>query len=84
VPAWSSEGMEAMTKPEAPAEPPDYVEVARVLLRLVEEIRSDDEGTMTAPRSVRYRLEGAVVALMAVASGDQLNLEDLFVGLGLT
>lgn len=56
---------------------PDCAEAAQVLLRLVEEIRSEDKGTVTDPRAVLYRLEGAALALRAVNTGGTVTANDL-------
>lgn len=58
----------------------ELAEGAAGLRRLVELI---DAGEMTAPKSVVYRLQGALLAFEALAGGGSLTVADLLARLGL-
>jgi len=63
-----------VTSPDAPVEPPDITEVARVLWRLTEQI---DSGAVTATPAIRHRLEGAAMAFAALGQDRHLNIDEL-------
>jgi hypothetical protein len=63
-----------VTNPDTAGEPPDIAEVARVLWQLAKQI---DSGAVTATPAMRYRLEGAAMALAALGEGRRLDIDEL-------
>jgi|NGEPerStandDraft_6_1074524.scaffolds.fasta_scaffold204581_2 hypothetical protein len=61
----------------------ELAEAANVLRQLLAEIDRPDEETLVASKTVRYRLEGALLALEAIAAKGTVTGDELLAELGI-